>query len=87
MPERRAEYFEQLYQVDPPTVNLDAGSAKKSLPESPISKEPHSLTKVRGAISKLRRDKAMGICGTPAELLKVGGELTVRGLHAALAVI
>ena len=72
--ERWAEYFEQLYQVDPPTVNLDAGSAEIPLPDPPISEDDPSLTEVRGAISKLNSGKVVGICGIPAELLKDGGE-------------
>ena len=85
--ERWAEYFEQLYQVDPPTVNLDAGNAVVPLPDPPISEDPPSLTEVRGAISKLKSGKAAGICGIPAELLKAGGEPMARGLHAVLAAI
>ena len=84
---RWAEYFEQLYQVDPPTVNLDAGSVEIPLPDPPISEDPPSLTEVRGAISKLKSGKAAGICGIPAELLKAGGEPMARGLHAVLAAI
>ena len=52
--ERWAEYFEQLYQVDLSTVNLDAGSADIPLPEPPISEDPPSLTEARGASSKLQ---------------------------------
>ena len=79
---RWAEYFEQLYQVDPPTVNLDAGSVEIPLPDPPISEDPPSLTEVRGAISKLKSGKAAGICGIQAELLKAGGEHMVQRLHA-----
>ncbi|XP_069983535.1 uncharacterized protein [Penaeus vannamei] len=85
--EHWAEYFEQLYQVDPPAVNLDAQSAETPLPDPPISEDPPSLTEVRGAISKLKSGKAAGICGIPAEQLKAGGELMARGLHAVLAAI
>ncbi|XP_069981048.1 uncharacterized protein [Penaeus vannamei] len=41
-----AEYFEQLYQVDPPAVNVDARSAEITLPDPPISEDPPSLTEV-----------------------------------------
>ncbi|XP_069976317.1 uncharacterized protein [Penaeus vannamei] len=58
--ERWAEYFEQLYQVDPPTVNLDAGSAEIPLPDPPISEDPPFLTEIRGTISKLKSGKAAG---------------------------
>ncbi|XP_069994155.1 uncharacterized protein [Penaeus vannamei] len=52
--EHWAEYFEQLHLVDPPSVNLDAGSAVMPLPDPP------SLTEVRRAISKLKSGKAAG---------------------------
>ncbi|XP_069993549.1 uncharacterized protein [Penaeus vannamei] len=82
-----AEYFEQLYQVDSPKVNLYAGSAVIPLPDPPISEDPPSLTEVRGAISKLKSGKALGICNTPAELLKAHGEPMACGLHAVQAAI
>ncbi|XP_070000240.1 uncharacterized protein [Penaeus vannamei] len=82
-----AEYFEQLYQVDPPTVILDVGSAEIPLPDPPISKDSPSLTEVKRAISKLRSGKAAGICGIKAELLMAGGELIAWGMHAVLAAI
>ncbi|XP_069976237.1 uncharacterized protein, partial [Penaeus vannamei] len=85
--ERWAEYFEQLYQVDPPIVNLDVISVEILLLDPPISEDPPSLTEVMGAISKLRSGKAAGICGIPAELLKAGGEPMARGLHTVLAAI
>ena len=85
--ERCTEYFEQLYQVDPPTVNLDAGSAEILLPDPPISEDAPSLTEVRWTISKMKSGKAAGICGIPAELLKAGGEPMARGLHVVLAAI
>ena len=81
------EYFEQLYQVDPPTVNLDAGNVETPLLDPPISEDPPSLTSVREVISKLKSGKAAGVCGIPAELLKAGGEPMARGLHAVLSAI
>ena len=84
---RFAEYFEQLYQVDPPTASMDVDDVMVPLPDPPISEEPPTLTEVREAISKLKGGKAAGICGIPAELLKSGGEPMVRGLHAVLAAI
>ncbi|XP_069980167.1 uncharacterized protein [Penaeus vannamei] len=74
MQEHLAEYFEQLYQFDSPTVNLDTGSAVISLPDPSTSEDPPSLTEVRGTVSKLRSGKAAGICGILAELLNAGGE-------------
>ncbi|XP_069971503.1 uncharacterized protein [Penaeus vannamei] len=64
---------EQLYQVDPPAVNLDAGSAEIRGP--PISEDPPSLTEVMGAISQLKSGKAMGIRGVPTEPLKAVMEI------------
>ncbi|XP_069999408.1 uncharacterized protein [Penaeus vannamei] len=46
--EHWADYFEQLYQVDPPIVNLDAGSAKIPLPGPPINEDSPSLTEGKG---------------------------------------
>ncbi|XP_069970240.1 uncharacterized protein [Penaeus vannamei] len=65
------EHFEQLYQVDPLTVNLEAGSAEILLLDPPISE-------VKGAISKLKSGKDSGICGIRAEMLKAGGEPMAR---------
>ncbi|XP_069978552.1 uncharacterized protein [Penaeus vannamei] len=58
--ERLAEYFEQLYQVDPPTVNLDAETVEIPLLDPPIIEDPSSLTEVRVAISKLKSGKIAG---------------------------
>ncbi|XP_069994142.1 uncharacterized protein [Penaeus vannamei] len=80
-------YFEQLYQVDPPIVNLDAGNAEVPLLDPPISEDPLSLTKAKEAISKLRSIKAAGISSIPAELLKTCGEPMVQRLHTVLDTI
>ncbi|XP_069971661.1 uncharacterized protein [Penaeus vannamei] len=85
--ERWDEYFEQLYQVDPPTFNFDEGRAVIPLPDPPISEDPSFLTEVREAISKLKSGKSAGICGIPAELLKAVGRPMARGIHAVLATI
>ncbi|XP_069979404.1 uncharacterized protein [Penaeus vannamei] len=74
-------------QVDPPPLNLDAGSAEIPLLDPPISENPPSLTEFRGAISKLKNGKAAGICGIPDKLLKAGGESMAWGLHAVLSAI
>ena len=44
--ERWAEYFEQLYQVEPPTVSLDARGITMPVPDPPISEEPPTLAEV-----------------------------------------
>ncbi|XP_063591867.1 uncharacterized protein LOC134768956 [Penaeus indicus] len=38
-----ADYFEQIYQVDPPTASLDASGIAIPVPDLPISEEPHTL--------------------------------------------
>lgn len=38
-----AEYLEHLYQVDPPIVNMDAGSVEISVLDPPINGDPPSL--------------------------------------------
>ncbi|XP_069972308.1 uncharacterized protein [Penaeus vannamei] len=81
--ERWAEYFEQLYQVDPPTVNLDSGNAIIQLPDPPISEDALLLTEVRGVISKLNSGKAAGICDIPAVNLWCLGCMLSRG-HPSL---
>lgn len=80
-----AEYFQQLLQVDPPAVSLDAIGVVISVSDPTISEEPPTLTEVWEAISKLRGGKAMGICRIPAELLKARGEPITWGLRTALA--
>ncbi|XP_069995874.1 uncharacterized protein [Penaeus vannamei] len=87
VPERWDEYFEQLYQVDRPTVKLYAGSVEIPLPDPPISEDPPSLTEVKGVISKLKSREAAGFCGIPAELLKAGGEPMAWRVHVVLAAI
>ena len=84
---RWAEYFEQLFQVEPPTDSLEVGDVVIPLPDPQISEEPPSLTEVRVAISKLKGGKAAGFCGIPAELLKFGGDAMARGLHTVLTAI
>ncbi|XP_069981039.1 uncharacterized protein [Penaeus vannamei] len=69
------------------SVNLDAGSAVFRCRTHPSVRIHPPLLKLGGAISKLKSDKAVGICDIPAELLKAGGEPMVRGLHAVLAAI
>ncbi|XP_069993160.1 uncharacterized protein [Penaeus vannamei] len=53
-----AEYFEQLYQVDPPTVSPYARDVAIPVPDPPISEDPPTLTEVRKANSKLKGGKA-----------------------------
>ncbi|XP_063591894.1 glutamate [NMDA] receptor subunit 1-like [Penaeus indicus] len=54
--------------------SLDASGIILPVPDPPIGGEPHILTEVRMAISKLKYGKAATICDIPAEMLKSGGE-------------
>lgn len=82
-----AEYFQQLYHVDLPTVNMDVGSVDIPVADTPINEDPYSLTEAGEVISKLKGGKAEDICGIHAELLKAGGEPMTYGLLVVLAAI
>lgn len=57
------------------------------MPDPLISEEPHTLTEVREATSKLKGGQAVGIYGIPDELLKAKGEPMALGMHTVLAPI
>ncbi|KAG0718623.1 Transient receptor potential channel pyrexia [Chionoecetes opilio] len=84
---RWAEYFEQLFTVDPPTEQLHTTGLQAVDADTPIDETAPSLDEVREAVAKLRGGKAAGICNISAELLKHGGEAMIRGLHAVLTVV
>lgn len=63
-----AEYFELLLRVELPMVGLNMGDVMIPAPNSPISKEPASLTEIGDVISKLNDGKACS-CSFPVELL------------------
>ncbi|XP_070000747.1 uncharacterized protein [Penaeus vannamei] len=69
--ERWTEYFEQLYQVNPPTVNLD----------TQISENPPSLSEVKGAIYELKQR----VSAASHEILRLRGITTrIIGLMGSL---
>jgi len=84
---RWAEYFEQLYRVDPPTSQLPLAGTQPLVADPPISEAPPSTEEVRRAVSRLKSGKAAGVCGIAVELLKVGGEAMICGLHAVLSAV
>ena len=53
----------------------------------PIDETAPSIGDVKEAVTKLRGGKASGICNINAELLKAGGEVMIRGLHAVLTAV
>ena len=71
--ERLAEYFEELYNVPPPAERL-AGGVQRAVvaPVPPIREDPPSCQEVERVASELKGGRAAGVCGIPAELLKVG---------------
>ena len=77
-----AEYFEQLFKVNPPSGQLQITWLQVVDADLPINEAAPSIDEVKEAVSKLRGGKAAGICNISAELLKAGGEAMIRGLHA-----
>ncbi|KAG0718569.1 Sphingomyelin phosphodiesterase 3 [Chionoecetes opilio] len=82
-----AEYFGQLFTVDPPTEQLHTTGLQAVDADPPIDESAPSLDEVREAVAKLRGGKAAGVCNISAELLKAGGEAMIRGLHAVLTAV
>ena len=76
-----AEYFEQLFTVDPSSGQL------RTLELQTLDANPPSIGDVKEAVTKLRGEKAAGMCSISAELLKVWGEAMIRGLQAVLTAV
>lgn len=53
---------EQLYQIDSVAVSLVASAVTIPVLDPPISEELPTLNKVRKAIPKLKRSKAVSLC-------------------------
>ena len=79
-----AGYFEQLYQADPPAVELDVRGVTIPIADPPINCDPPSFVETQAAVNRLKWGKAPGICGIHAELLKAGGNAALMSLHAVL---
>ncbi|KAG0729200.1 (E3-independent) E2 ubiquitin-conjugating enzyme UBE2O [Chionoecetes opilio] len=71
---RWAEYFGQLFTVDPPIGQLLITGLQAVDADPPIDVTAPSLDEVREAVAKLRGGKAAGVCNISAELLKAGGK-------------
>ena len=84
MKARWAGYLEQLYQADPPAVELDVKGVTVPVADPPINCGPPSLVETQAAVNRLKRGKAPGICGIHVELLKAGGNAALVSLHAVL---
>ena len=81
---RWAGYFERLYKAVPPAVELDVRGVTIPIADPPINCGPRSFVETRAAVNRLKWDKAPGICGIHAELLKAGGNAVLVSLHAVL---
>jgi len=84
VPKRWAEYFEELHGAEPPSRELPAYDAVPKEADPPIRADEPSLTEVRKALGQLKDGKAPGVCGVYVEMLKAGGEATLRWLHTLI---
>uniref|UniRef100_A0A8C4Q754 Reverse transcriptase domain-containing protein n=1 Tax=Eptatretus burgeri TaxID=7764 RepID=A0A8C4Q754_EPTBU len=84
---RWAGYFEQLYQTDPPAVELDVRSVTIPIADPPMNCDSPSFVETQTVVNWLKWSKAPGICGIYAELLKAGGNAVLVSLHAVLSLL
>ena len=75
---RWAEYFEQLFKVNPLSRWLKATGLQVMDADPPINEAVPSIDEVKEAVAKLRGGKSAGICNICAELLKAEGEAIIR---------
>ena len=79
-----AEYFEQLFTMDPPSGQVQTAGLQTLNADPPSEETAPSIEDVKRPVAKLRGGKAAGVCNISAELLKAGGEAMICGLHAIL---
>ena len=84
VPKRWAEYFEELHGADPPSHELPADDIAPLVPDPPVSIDEPTLAEIRKALGQLKDGRAPGVCGVYAEMLKAGGEATLRWLHTLI---
>ncbi|XP_045101313.1 uncharacterized protein LOC123498214 [Portunus trituberculatus] len=85
---RWAEYFEELFMVDPPSGQLRTAGLQMLDPDLLIDETTPYINDVKEAVAKLRDGKTYyGICNISAELLKAWGEAMIRWLHAVMTVV
>ena len=68
-----AEYFEQLFKVNPLSGRLQTTGLQVMDADPSINKAAPSIDEAKETVAKLRGGKAAGICNINAELLKAGG--------------
>ena len=79
-----SSYFKQLYQADPPVVEMDVRGVTIPIADPPINCDPISFLETQAAVNWLKWDKAPAICGIHTKLLKAGGIAVLLSLHAVL---
>ena len=77
-----AEYFEQLFKVNPPSRWLQTTVLQVVYTDPSINETTLSLEEIKEAVARWRGGKEFGICNISLELLKAGGEVMIHGLHA-----
>ena len=76
-----AEYFEQLFTVDPPSKQLQTAGLQMLDADLSIDETAPSIGNVKEAVAKLKGGKPTDICNISAELLKAGVEAMICGLR------
>ena len=84
---RWAEYFEQLFKINPSSRRLQTTGIQVMVADSLINEAAPSIDEVKEAVTQLTGGKAAGICIISAELLKAGGEAMIHGLHAVFTAV
>ena len=82
-----AEYFDQLFKINPPRGKLQTTGLQVMDADMPINEAARSIDEDKEAVAKLRDGKAAGICNISAELLKARGEAMIRELQAFLTAV
>ena len=79
-----AEYFEQLFTVDPTCGQLQTAGLHTLDADPPIYKTAPSTDDVNDAVAKLEGGKAGSICNISAKLHKARCKTMICRLHAVL---
>ena len=80
---RSAEYFEQLFTMDPPSRQLQSTRLQTLDADAAIDESAPSID-VKEDVAKLKGEKVAGNCNICAKLLKVGGKTMIRGLYSGI---
>ena len=71
---RWAEYFEQLFKVNPPRGRLQTIGLEVMDADPLINETAPSTDDVKEVVKNLRDGKTAGFCNISAEVLKAGGK-------------